>query len=146
LCTLPVLATRVETPQILLNSYVYSPVRACVLNMFFSSCLVIVVNAEEVAESGAGLVANPAKYRAAQQASDEENGGGYEDDFHYLTPDEFVDAYRESSYYERALRATETTSSSSVSISGKVCLLGSLRPLFDLLTRFFLKTAWGGAA
>jgi hypothetical protein len=68
---------------------------------------------EEVAESGAGTVANPFKYRADASA-DEESGG---DDFHWLTPAEFVEAYKKSAYYERTMKEVERMTSSSSSSS-----------------------------
>jgi hypothetical protein len=80
-------------------------------------------NAEEVAESGAGIVANPLKYRA--DAEYDEEKGAENDDFHWLTPAEFVDAYKQSKYYARTISELEkmtggSSSSSSSQVSSRL--------------------------
>jgi hypothetical protein len=72
-------------------------------------------NAEEVAESGAGIVANPLKYRA--DAEYDEEKGAENDDFHWLTPAEFVDAYKQSKYYARTISELEKMTGGSSSSS-----------------------------
>lgn len=70
-----------------------------------------------MADSGAGFVANPGKYRPDARALDDEEQG-YQDDFHWLTSDEFVDAYHKSPYYENTLKYIEKSTSTSSSSSG----------------------------
>lgn len=66
------------------------------------------LSTEEVVESGTGLP-NRNKYRAGDEDDTDNNDdyGGGEDQSHWLSPSEFVDAYEKSSYYENTLKEIE---------------------------------------